>query len=176
MVVAGFALACLSLVVAGLSAGWQVYAWVLDGRRVRLALVHGVLGRAGAATGLVGRDRAPNDLSRLRSQGFDGPEVVGVSVTNVGRAPVRIDRYGVQLVEGGMSFLPVGDALGPELPFRLPPGETETWYAKVDDARALVFATRGVVRRVSNDVRMTVDLGTGDTKRTRRSVLVGDGE
>jgi hypothetical protein len=95
-------------------------------------------------------------------------------VTNVGRAPVRIDRYGVQLVEGGMSFLPVGDALGPKLPFRLPPGETETWYAKVEDARALVFATRGVVKRVSDDVRMTVELGTGDTKRTRRSIHVAD--
>lgn len=175
MTIAAFVLATLSLLIAALSAGWQVYAWVLDGRRVRLTLVHGVFGRGGVATGLVGRDRLPKDVSQVRSEGFDGFEVLGVSVTNVGRAPVRIERYGVELTKGGMSHLPVGDLMGPDLPFRLPPGETETCYAKVEDARPLVYATRGIRRVVSDDVRMVVKLGTGDEKRTRRSVIVGDG-
>lgn len=176
MTIAAFVLAALSLLIAALSAGWQIYAWMLDGRRVRLTLVHGLFGRAGAATGRVGRDRLPKDVTQVRRDGFDGLEVIGVSVTNVGRAPVRIDGYGVELVKGAMSFLPVGDAIGPDLPFRLPPGETETWYAKADDARALVYATRGIQTGVSDDVRMMVKLGTGDEKQTRRSVIVGDGQ
>lgn len=100
-------------------------------------------------------------------------EVVGIAVTNVGRAPVRIDRYCIALVRGGFSVYPVGNAIGPTLPYRLPPGETEVWLADAQDARALISATRSIGRIASDDVRMEVQLGTGDVKRTRRSLVVG---
>ena len=99
-------------------------------------------------------------------------EVIGIAVTNVGRAPVRIDKYGAELVRGGMSFHPLRDAIGPDLPFRLPPGETETWYARMQDARTLIYATERIRSDVSPDVRMLVTLGTGDDIKTRGSVIV----
>ncbi|RYV51009.1 phosphoribosylamine--glycine ligase [Pengzhenrongella frigida] len=173
---AGLAVACLSLVLSAGSIGWQVATRHLDGGRVRLRLVHGVVGAGGVAAGAVGRDSARRDLSRMRSQGFMGPEVVGVAVTNVGRAPVRIDRYSVRLKHGGFAFIPVGDVLGANLPHRLEPGETETWYAEVQAARALVHSVRSIERNVSDRVRMTVELGTGDVKRTRRTLAVGSVE
>lgn len=175
MVVAGFVIACLGLVVALLSAGWQVFAWVMDGRRVRVRLLHGVRSGGSVFSGAIGKDGRPNDLGVLLEQGVVGEEVIGVSVTNVGRAPVRIDSYGVQLVRGGFASQPVGSVMGPSLPFRLPPGETEAWYVAAGEARALVHAVKAIGREASREVRMTVQLGTGDTVRTRRSVTVDDG-
>lgn len=170
---AGLAVACLSLVLSAGSIGWQIATRHLDGGRVRLHLVHGVVGGGGVAAGQVDRNGARRDLSMMRNQGFIGPEVVGVAVTNVGRAPVRIDRYSVELTQGGFSFVPVGEAIGPRLPHRLEPGETETWYAEVESAQALVYSVRGIRRQVSDRVRMTVELGTGETKKTRRALKVG---
>lgn len=170
-----FAAAILGLLVAAMSLGWQVCSWIYDGRRVRVALVHGVLGQTMVAAGRVGRDRKPRPVAPMRQQGFTGSEVIGIAVTNVGRAPVRIDRYSAGLVRGGMSLSPVGNAIGPALPFRLPPGETETWYAHADDARALIEATRSIGRAASLHVYMSVELGTGDTVRARRTIQLGSG-
>lgn len=170
MEIATFVIACLGLLLAVVSAAWQVFAWTFDGRRVRLRLVHGAIGPAGAVTGPVGRDGRPRDLSRVRAEGFVGEEVIGVSVTNVGRAAVRIDRYGAEVVRGGVALRPVADSLGPDLPYRLPPGETETWFVKARDARALLDAINGVRRGASREIRMSVELGTGDVRRTRRVI------
>lgn len=167
------ALSIVGALTATLSLGWQIASWSLDGRRVRVRLLHGAAGPTGHATGPVGRDRRPNDLSSLRVEGFQSQEVIGIAVTNVGRAPVRVDRYGVSLVRGGVSFFPMGDAIGPGLPHRLPPGETEVWLANAQDARALIIAARAAGQRVSRDVRMEVHLGTGDVKRTNRTITFG---
>lgn len=169
---AALLVACTSLALAAASLGWQVAAWQMDGRRTRVTLVHGLMNGRSVYTGKVGRDGRPRDLTSLRRQGIDGPELIGVAVTNVGRAPVRVDRYGIELVKGGYSLTPVAEAIGPELPYRLAPGETETWYARVDSASALVAAARAVGRGPSADVRAVVELGTGDEKRTRRTLKV----
>lgn len=164
--------ACASLVLAAASLGWQVAAWLMDGRRVRVALLHGLRSASGVYSGKVERGGRPRDLASLYGQGIRGTEVIGVAVTNVGRAPVRIDRYSIELTGGGMAYVPIGEAIGPSLPHRLPPGETETWYAEVDAVRALVSATRASGLRVSDDVRAVIELGTGDEKRTRRTLTV----
>jgi hypothetical protein len=166
-------LAVLSFIASGLSVGWQIASWMMDGRRVRVSLLHGASGPVGSAVGKVGRNRRPRNLASVRAEGFTGNEVVGIAVTNIGRAPLRVDRYGVRLVKGGFSFYPIGEAVGPTLPFRLPPGETETWYANVDDARALVASARAIGHKVPAEIRMEIELGTGDWKRTRRSLLIG---
>lgn len=171
---AALLVASSSLVLAAASLGWQVAAWLMDGRRVRVTLLHGLLSAGGVYAGKVERGGRPRDLASLYRQGLHGTEVIGVAVTNVGRAPVRIDRYSIALAEGGMSFTPVADAIGPALPHRLPPGETETWYAEADSARALVSSVRAVGRRASDDVRAVVELSTGDEKRTRRTLTVGE--
>lgn len=160
-------IAALGLVVASLSLGWQLASYILDGRRIRVTLLHGTMGAHGLVVGPVGRDGKPKDLTRIRAEGFDGLEVVGVTATNVGRAPATISRYSVQLKRGGFSYTPVGDKIGPDFPYRLEPGESAAWYSAMQDARALVAAS-STVTKVSHDVRMAVELGTGDTIKTRR--------
>src|SRR5690554_5403039 len=109
---AGLAVACVSLLLSAGSIGWQAASWKLDGGRVRVRLVHGTLGSGGVASGPVGRDGSRRDLRLSRSSGFNGPEVVGIAVTNVGRASVRVDRYAVELGRREGGFTPLADAIG----------------------------------------------------------------
>lgn len=172
MTVAAFIVAALGLLVAALALGWQIAAWLYDGRRVRVSLVHGAISSSLAVTGKVERDRQPRDLSSSYIPGFVGREVIGIAVTNVGRAPVRIDRCTVVPRIGALSFTAHGNIVGPDLPYRLPPGETETWFVDATDVRALITSNAGTNRRASRDVAMTVVLGTGDSRRTRRTVIL----
>jgi hypothetical protein len=171
VVVAGFVIACLSFVVAAFVGGWQVFAWLMDGRRVRVALVYGAHTGTAAITGKVRTDGSPPDLGQLHWPG-SLEEVLGISVTNVGRAPVRIDGYGAPIVGGPVSLNPLADAIGPQLPFRLPPGETEAWYVRMSDVRALISSARAIRETVKPEVRMYVKLGTGDEKHSRRTLRV----
>lgn len=168
---AALAIAILGLFVAALSFGWQIATWALSGRRVDVRLLHGVEGRGGFAVGEVGRDRAPLNLNSMRAQGWNGPEVIGIEVINVGRAPVSIRSYSVQAVRGGMAYLPHGDARGPALPFRLEAGESATWYSDMDDARALVHSLSSIGKTATH-VRMVANLGTKQERRTRRTLRV----
>jgi hypothetical protein len=166
MAIAAFAIACLGLLVAALSAGWQIAAWTMEGRRVKVRLFHGAGGRSGFAVGPVARDHKPLDMSSVRGEGFTGEEVVGIEVVNVGRQRVRVKGYSVKLVRGPMSFRPLGEAIGPELPHWLEPGEAETWYATRQSAEALIYATRGIDKS-ARGIRMAVLLGTGEEITTK---------
>ena len=166
MDIAAFSIACLGLFIAVLSLGWQVASWALEGRRVRVVLKHGAMGPGGSVSGPVECSGRPRDLSAVRAEGFTGTEVLGVTVTNIGRAPVTVSKYSANLVKAGFSFSPIGNRIGPELPFRLPPGESETWYA-----HALASAT-ATVKRHCGKVSMSVELGTGDVKTTARFLRV----
>ncbi|WP_156794808.1 phosphoribosylamine--glycine ligase [Curtobacterium sp. BH-2-1-1] len=169
---AALIVSALSLLTGAAALGWQISSWHYDGRRVRVRLLHGGIGTATAVVGKVGRDGRPKDLSSAIDQGLVAREVIGIAVTNVGRAPVRIDRYSLHPVGGPVSLTPHGDAVGPELPFRLPPGETETWYAYADDARRLTHSAHSIGHITSRRFYMSVELGTGDTKRTKREVRI----
>ncbi|MGO2746201.1 phosphoribosylamine--glycine ligase [Microbacterium sp.] len=169
MEVAALAIAILSLVLAGLALGWQVAAWALDGPRLRATLQHGVLGRGGVVVSTVGRNSKLRDMSSMREQGWNGPDVIAVLVTNQGRSRAKITRFGIQLQRGGMSVqYPEGNTWSPQLPYWLEPGESATWYAELQDARALMSATRQSVRSDAGGVFMTIETGTGKTLRTRR--------
>jgi hypothetical protein len=137
-------MAGLSLLVAALSLGWQIAVHQLEGRRVRVTLVHGAAGRGSVVTSKVGRTGAPSNHARLAEQGFT-EAVIGVAVTNLGRAPVRVDRY---------SVLPVGRAA-----------------ASLSVLGENVLANRAMAP-TSNRVRMSVELGTGDVRRTRRAAFL----
>lgn len=171
MSLAAFLLALVGLVVAMLSLGWQVASWALSGRRVKVNLLHGVQGRGGFATGKVKPGGAPLNLGTMRSQGWDGIEVIAAEVINVGRAPVIVTRYSVHAVGAGMSYTPLRDWIGPDLPFRLEPGASETWYSDIADARALVHSL-GAIGKSATHVYMTVTLGTKEEKRTATTLRV----
>jgi len=168
---AAIIIAIVGLFVSALSFGWQIATWALSGRRVKVRLIHGVEGRGGFAAGPVKRGGAPNDIRSMRSQGWSGREVLGIEVVNIGRANVTIKKYSVHPAGGGMSYTPHGDAIGPSLPFRLEPGESETWYSDMQDARALLKSLK-VIGRSATRVRMGVNLGTGDERKTRRTLRV----
>ena len=163
-------IACLSLGIAALSLGWQVAGYLLEGRRVRVTLLHGAHGPNGAAVGPVQRSGLPNNLRGLRADGFTEMEVVGITVTNIGRAPVTVERYTVHAKHGGVAFTPIGDHMGPAIPCRIPPGDSATWYADLQSAQALLAARNAVNAHRSNSVYMSVTLGTGDRKATKREI------
>ncbi|MFB9749216.1 phosphoribosylamine--glycine ligase [Leifsonia shinshuensis] len=159
-----------SLCVAALSLGWQIALWLLGGRRVSIQLRHGVLGDGGIAAGPVGNGKA-NDISSMRHQVFVGPEVVGVDVINVGRLPLTVSEYSLRVKGGQFSFVPHGEVIGRPLPFRLEPGESETWYVDAADARALARVHRDMGKRVA-EVFMAVKLGTREEKRTKQTLAL----
>lgn len=171
MSTAAFVVAIVGLLVAALSLGWQVASWALSGRRVKVVLLHGVQGRGGFATGPVGRNSAPRRIDSMRSQGWDGPEVLAIEVINVGRVTVTIRSYSVIAIGSGMSYTPIGNAIGKALPFRLEPGESETWYSDVQDAHALVRSVREIGKSATH-VNMSVGLGTKEDRKTRHSIRI----
>lgn len=170
------AIAILSLLLAALALGWQIAAWAMDGPRLRATLQHGLLGRGGSVVSTVGRDSKLRDMTSMREQGWNGPDVVAVLVTNHGRSRAKVTRFGLQLKRGGMSVqYPNSNEWSPELPFWLDPGESATWYADMQDARALVGATRASVQPDAGGVFMTIETGTGKSIRTRQHLALEPG-
>lgn len=171
MDIAALAISVLSLIIAGLALGWQIAVWALNGPRIRTVLQHGVIGRGGAVVTTVGRDKKLRDMSSMREQGWNGPDVIAVLVTNTGRLRAKITRFGVHLKRSGMSVqYPAGNKWSPELPHWLEPGESATWYVDMQDARALVYATRQTGQTGAGGVFMTVETGTGKTIATPRQI------
>lgn len=169
MDIAALSIAILSIIIATLALGWQIAVWRLDGPRIRATLQHGVLGRGGAVVSTVGRDKRLRDMSSMVEQGWNGPQVIAVVVTNHGRSRAKITRFGIQLKRGGMSVqYPAGNSWSPALPYWLEPGESATWYGDMQDAQALIDATGRSIPADVGGVFMTVETGTGKTVRTRR--------
>ena len=96
----------------------------------------------------------------MRLKGWDGPEVLAFEVLNVGRATLTATGYSIYAVGTGMSYSPIGDQIGRELPFRLEPGEAETWQADLQDARALVHSLAAAIGKSATRVNMSVGLET----------------
>jgi hypothetical protein len=162
-------IASLSLTVSGLSLGWQIAIWLMNGARVRVTLKNGVFGRGGVVLSEVEKNGRLRDMSTMRDQGWSGPDVLAIEVTNVGRQRAKVIRYGFRQdkKQPGIAYTDPG-ALNPALPVWIEPGESAVWYAELQDAVALVRATNAVDGiAVSRRVRMYVELGTGKTLATR---------
>jgi hypothetical protein len=167
MALAALLVAILGLVVATFSVGWQMAAWSLDGGRVRVRLMHAARAGASVVTGAIGRDSNPLDFSKVVGMGGLNQQLLGIEVTNVGRLRVRVSKYSAELWRGGLSFSPIGEAIGKDLPHWLEPGDSETWYAEMEDAVRLVDSMRSL-GKPARGVQMTVTLGTGKKVTTRR--------
>ncbi len=168
---AALLISVVSLVLAGLSLGWQIAQWLLSAGRPKAALLHGIWQGTAAYVRDVGRDGAPFDTSGLRHQGIDGQSVVGIRVTNHGRAPVTVVRVEMRARGGDLSVIPPNGPMGPSLPYRLEPGTSASWYMDADDAVALASISRGEVlhQRVTG-VYMVAELGTGKAVVTPRTL------
>jgi hypothetical protein len=163
-------IAAISLLVAGLSLGWQVAQWLLSAGRPKATLVHGIIERAGAYVGPVGDGGKRHNLRSLRQQGMSGPEVVGIQVTNHGRAPVTVEGVSVRTRGGVMSFVPHGDRIGPDLPHRLEPNTNASWYVALDRGVLLASSSREVLGESVTGIYMTAQLGNGKSVKTRRTL------
>jgi hypothetical protein len=166
-------IASMSFIVSGLSLGWQIAIWLMNGARVRVALKSGVFDPGGVVTGYVNRNGQLFDMSSMRSQGWNGPDVLAIEVTNVGRQRAKVVRYGFRQTKGlpGVAYSNPG-ALNTPLPVWIEPGESMTWYAELQDAVRLVRATNAVKRISVGRVRMYVELGTGKTLVTRNAAQI----
>jgi len=168
--VAALIISCFSLVIASLALGWQIAQWLLSGGRAKATLVHGMLSEAGAYSGAVAKHGAGHNLETLRRQEIRGTEVLGVTVFNTGRLPVVVMRYKVELAGGNLPLSPLADAIGPQLPHKLEPGHSETWYVDMRDVVNLVDSSRAVLDEQPLDVYMSVQTGLGKTLKTRRQM------
>lgn len=173
MTVAAFVAGMTGVALSALSLGWQIASWLLSAGRVRATLRYGVLGMGGVVLRDADGGSAPVTVDDLQRQGANGPDVLAVKVSNIGRAPVTVASYSVRHVASGMSFVPIGEAMGPALPHRMEPGESKTWLAQMDTVRALVHASQ--VIRGGSLVNMTVELGTGKIVTTRGRLEVRAG-
>lgn len=94
-------------------------------------------------------------------------QLLAIEVTNVGCLRVRVSKYSAELWRGGLSFSPIGEAIGKDLPHRLEPGDSETWCAEMEDAVRLVDSMHSL-GKPARGVLVTVTLGTGKKVTTRR--------
>lgn len=162
-------IAALSLILSGLSLGWQIAQWLLSAGRAKATLMHGMMQGPGAYVGAVGKTGKGFDLKNLKRQGIDGVEVIGIQVTNHGRSPVAVEAVSVSPLGGSMQFLPAGQCVGPDFTHVIEPGTNASWYVPADRAIALAEASRQVAHEDVKAVYMTATLGTGKTVRTPRS-------
>lgn len=162
--------AALSLVMAALSLGWQIAQYLLSAGRPKATLLHGLSTGGEAYSGPVGSDQERFNLGGLRKQGMTGIEVVGVQVTNHGRAPVIVESVSLRPRGGSMSFMPIGERIGPELPHKLDPGANASWFLDHAHAVRLAEASRSAAGEKVSGVYMAAQLGTGKTIKTKRTL------
>lgn len=156
MAVATLVLAVVGLVISVISLTWQVIQHSLTGSRVRAELLLGGFGFGGVVTGPFDMDR-----SVLASQGVS-EWVLAIQVRNRGRMPVDVGSCEVEFESGG-AYNRAGWHANPNLPYRLEPGSSQSFYVPLADVeKALEIMNRG--RRV----RGRVGLGDGRTVYTAR--------
>lgn len=173
MSLAALIVAILSLVVAVSALSWQVISWRLNGGRVRAKLVHGIAGRGGVVVAPVARGSSYKNVEQLREHGWHGAEVLGIEVTNTGRANVQVTGFAFwhPSSKAALSF-PAGNALSPQLPCFVEPGTTKAWYADLEDGRAMVRAMNAAEQTRGNTLQMRVTLGTGQAVTASGSLRV----
>lgn len=157
-------ISCGSLLLAGLSLGWQVAQWLLSAARPRAELRHGLLARGSIVCGTVSKEGVGCDVAQLLMQGFTGSEVLGILVTNHGRASLSVDRVAVRARGGKMSLVPT-TTFGPDLPYTIQPGTNASWYMPLEQAEMLLAAARAANDPVTG-LYMAAELGTGRTIHT----------
>jgi hypothetical protein len=160
--------AIIGVALAVASLAWQAATFVLSGSRVGLTLRRGLIRRDGSGTvALALGPLEPNagHYGVMREQGFT-EEVVIVEVRNRGRMAVSVESVRAD-TQDGWGFARIADPENPTVPHRLEPGAKETWHEKLAAIQKIVD-TKGE----SQEVWMTVELGTGKVLRTKQTTVV----
>lgn len=144
MDVAAFVLAVISLVLSTLALGWHVISWLLTGSWVRVKWSHSTV---------VGAQPDPGVL-------------LAITATNVGRAPIEVTGWGLELPDG--SHMP-GHASPlpwvPSVPHTLEGGHQQQWHMPV---AGLVEALRKAGYTHFPALRPFVTVAGGKRKRARK--------
>jgi hypothetical protein len=97
--------------------------------------------------------------------------VIGVIVRNTGRAPIRVQRWGITC-PGAATFHPLADSIGPDLPATIEAGAQEMWVVDLHPAVALSQAYGAALQQQPPPVRGLVEMGTGRTLTSPTSLRV----
>jgi hypothetical protein len=164
MAVASFVFSAVALALSGAAFGWQVLSWFMTGGRVRAQLRIGARNAGGFVTYRADSLKS-GWFGAIAEQGFVAP-IAAVQVHNRGRLPVYINKWGLR--SKGLEFVPMADSVGPDLPFKLEPGQEATWAMPLESMLALmksrdVFGGAGAVQGF-------VVLGTGKKVTTSETV------
>lgn len=161
-----------SLTIAGLSLGWQVAQWLWSGRRPRAHLLHGLLTRTNAAVGPIRRDGLPRNLTHLREQGIDGEEILGIKIISLGRLPIEVESISIHFRGSSMTLVPQREPalVGPDLPHRIEPGSSCSWYVPFDTFVPVIRACRTSSHENITGVYLGAELGDGRTVRTHHTI------
>lgn len=167
-------IAILALLVSATTLTWHYLSWKLSGGRPKPILMLGYLGRGGAVS-IEAHQAKPGWEMKVREQGFHTP-VIGVKVINDGRLPITVSSWAIGH-SYGINYVPVGNTIGPDLPYRLEAGDSETWFTPCTNAHALVHASEALDRNTPVMLHGEVSVGAGrtyKTKRVRPTVLPAD--
>ena len=102
-------------------------------------------------------------MRNLAAQGYVSRQVVGVKVVNHGRSPMRVQRWSVIGVGTDLTYTPIEDSVGPNLPEDLPAGANGTWFVDLMPVKAALVTTAEVLGQETRSIRIVVELGTGKT-------------
>jgi hypothetical protein len=154
--VAAFVLGIIGTLLAAASLTWNIVSYLATGVRPRLTPVVGVLSRTGLLAAPATRD-VSNALVSAAKQSR-GRFVVGVEVTNAGRAPMHVSYWALQADPSTVSAVPGEDQqLGARPPCDIVPGATETFVTELRSAR--VLAAGGKAAEQPQQVVVTVSSG-----------------
>jgi hypothetical protein len=151
----------VSLGLSALALGWNVNQFLLGGARPRADLVVGVRTEGGQLITWSRDSGAAEQMATLAEYGQSGTHVIGIKVTNRGRAPSRVDHWTITGIGGGVSITPYGQRLGPPLPHDLAPGSNATWVMDFAPVQAAAEASAMTLGELSADLRVKAELGTG---------------
>ncbi|MGH7722093.1 MAG: hypothetical protein ACRENL_04555 [Candidatus Dormibacteria bacterium] len=158
----------LGLVLSAASLTWQAATFTLSGARVRVAMRHGARNVGGIVSGLPGTQ----SLDLLANQGFTD-EVVGASVSNVGRMAVQVSEV-CAVLEGHVRISALSGTVGPALPHQLPPQSSESWFLPAQPVRAAVYASKALPGgKDPCYVWVEVQLGNGKVVKSKQRLLLG---
>ena len=161
------AVAIAGVALGAASLGWQAATFLLTGSRLRIDERHGATDGRNIVSGPPGSQ----SLALLSAQGLTH-EVMGAEIFNRGRIGVSVTGFRA-VSSRGTRFAPIASLLGPHLPHRLEPGDSESWFFPIDLVRpdlARIAAAFGHPN--PDDLAIEVDSGDGKCRRGKRKVRV----
>lgn len=151
-------IAVSGLLLALVSLGWQLAEHRLAGPRVRAELFWGVQGSQGRVVGPV-RGKLP-DLDLARPGGGPGLAIMGVRARNVGRLPIDITDFRIE-VDGGLAYSLPDWGVNPAIPHRLEAGSATDFLIPLADVHATVATSQELMGITRGRLRGRVVLATG---------------